>query len=329
MGFDIAYHALSKQDLEETIIPYLCGKVKSIDDFAEKIARVRRNRFITSQFASELYKIYEEKQTSFSPIIRSLNSTLSFDPELHIWGRPFLVLENKSDKMINVIQEYCGAISDKQVIDIVRDQVNLIGSKFFKDLNQEVVIGNGLPSHDILKQTYIEELEQTRAIFQCYINQTSYKSGNGEEYNPQSLISNPYYLLDSISMSYPAWMDRGLVCPSSLFKKINVALPDYARNSQILYESLDDTYKLEEIGIMEENYTLGIAIQPEDIQKFIHFYESYEKELKTILRQEEFSKKEIQRILQKTKECLYYCKITNNIFVESTDIFSGIYGNLT
>lgn len=328
MGYDIAYHALDKKDLEEKMVPYIFGERVKINDLAEKIARVRRNRFIANQFASELYKMASEKPPFLHRIISKLNPWHKFDPEIHIWGRPFLVLETDRDKVTQVVKQYYDASTDEQVSYIIKTQVNLIKANLFDDIEKKVKIDDGLSSHGVLKKNYEKKMEQLKKVFDCFVNKTPYIDANNQEFDPLTVISNPYYLLDVVGMGYSAWMDRGLNCPSSLFQRIGVEIPDYVKNPQILYQSIDNIYKLKKIGLMECNYSLGIVVLPENINEFLSFFEQHKGKIRSELLIEGFSKDNITVIFQKIEECLHYCSENKNIFVESTDIFSGMMGDI-
>ena len=136
-------------------------------------------------------------------------------------------------------------------------------------------------------------------------------------------------MLDFVAFGSPAWMDRGLINPSSLILNLNIEMPPYIKPSCYLLGSLKDRLDINCEIPFNSNYSLGMVVFPENIEEFKNFFLNYDEKFSSYLIKNGFSKNNANLCLKKIHEAIMYACQRKQIFVESTDIFSGPMGIVT
>lgn len=324
MSFDIAYHAINKGFLENELLPYFFGEKDNIDNILFRFAKIRQNRFIANYFSESILKKLNNNESEINLLT---NNKVKFDPWLHIWGRPFLVVETEQDDIGKIINSYCNANNHKELLSIIVGQIKLLGDNLYDSRDFDACL-ESMPTLEKLVQHYKDNfIPVLKGLFAAAVNQKEYISDAGEKFDPKIILSNPFILIEFIHMGFPAWMDNGLVCPSQLIVNAGLELPHYIKNPVwLLGSKVIERLGLDEGDIMPENYSLGIIVDHENISDFIKFCHQHRDKFKATLSEQGLNEQEAELTLKKINEALYYCLKNQCIFVESTDIFSGFNG---
>ncbi len=326
MGYDIAYHTINIDILTKEIIPYILGHTDDIESFLQKCYQIENNRFIANTIGLKVDKLLK-------------NSTKSFDSSLYIFGRPFFVTEDDLEKMTFAIDQYLSVNCQ----EVITSQLNNLGIQFSEVQLTEEDLKNK-PSYDGVSKINKDLLDKIKLAIE-FLKQTENKILCGKEgdtilkfseedddsLNMTHFLKKPFILIDVISSATPAWMDRGLVNPSTLIEETNLEFPPYVKSASYL---LKDVAKMLEFDTsktpqaLEENFDLGMVIYPEDISEFVIFFKKHYSIFFNYLIDQEIRSEDAALNLRKAEEALYYAKAKNLAFIESTEIFSCFAGRV-
>lgn len=336
MGFDIGYHTIKKEYFFNDLIPYCLGEKENLDDLISDIARVRRNRFIANHFGEiVIQKSRAEPTGFFKKCISKITSPKqkTFNPDLYAWGRPFLVLEDTSSKVTEVIKKYCSATKDQDVLSIVESQLKLIAPDFYElNLTAGMTYSDSASKEKELTESLKNHASEFKKIVQMSLNgEKDYIDLNNQRHNMKNaLASIPFQFVELLSGGCPAWMDRGLINPTSLVSDLGLQTPNYIKPASTLLGDLKKKLHLHNSArSISENYSLGAVVLPENIKEFVEFFNAHYAQFKYFLiKEHSYKREDADLVLQKINETLAYFLHMNMMFIESTDIFSPFEGQI-
>src|SRR5262245_63308057 len=144
MGYDISYHPVDVAFLRDRVAPYVRGK-GNLDDVIPDMGRIEKVRGRAGAWALKVVDIYHkevQRQRDAEEFARSAaRSAVAgksvarpkkvparplpgwFDPDLHVWGRPFFITARTPEEVSDRIDRYCAAGSDAEVDALAREEV--------------------------------------------------------------------------------------------------------------------------------------------------------------------------------------------------------------
>jgi len=350
MGFDIGYHAVSREDIVATF-DYIFGKKASLP-YLEKAVITARSRHIANawglgihQYKQDiLYKAMdlakEEAQSKKPNFLGRLmgkkapepefpkidyNTYIGeFDTDLHLWGRPFLITQ--SDRINKLIEQYLVA-NEHQSKELAQRQIDLLKPSLHLKIEPDK---QPLPDLDEFRNIASWKMDILKKCVEVYPEKV--EGRDGERYNSADVLNSSmnFYVLENVSLAHPTWMDRGYVWPSYLLENIGIH-PDYFNSFSELYplkSHLPSEVSIRNEKTITENYMVGAVVMPKDIGRFKSDLRNAQN---TILKQatKEGWDFHCRQALQKIEECLDYAQNHKLCFVESSDIYSGPMGIMT
>ena len=328
MAYDVAYHVFDRKLLTHQIVPFLMGEIPSIQPIITRLSEVRINRFIANQYAGKIVATLTELAQDDSIDGRASLKKLAedFDPFWYIWGRPFFVTETDDKKIVEIIDQYLQA-NPGSVEAIIKNQMNNIHpllSKHIKVSDEDLA---ECPSLDELKQTLTNDANLIKKVVYAALHQQPFISDDGKEYDPKRQLNNPFILLELLALGLPAWMDRGLINPSELIINSGLEMPAFARSASCLLHPLDEMLMLDDSQILFPcNYSLGMVVLPENVEEFRDYFQQNNSHFYSYLIGQQCEPYDANLILKKINEAIMYACQKKFLFVESTEIFSGIMG---
>lgn len=368
MGYDIGFHAIKKSDID-----YLCKHIAGKEeptDFFHRAVTASQSRSVANawglalkNYESHLYQSERNKikgdaersqpgffgklfgRKALKPDYSKIDNKKhigNFDSQIHVWGRPFFIYD---DKDINsIINQYL--LADTETAELLaQKQLNAMREGLHTDItpnyedisNCDDISNEILWKIDLFKDAYRKLGTNELVCINKEQNTNDSKSDlqfegvtqAPNEIEPEELFRSDFFfcLIESASRPQPTWMDRGYVWPSRLLSEIGVNLP-YAKTA----ESLID-YSLLNISHLQfnldttinENYSIGAIISPADMEKFqADLYNNTEKIMAKA--NEEGWLEQCVFTLAKLFDCIDYCRNHSCYFVESSDIYSAPMG---
>ena len=331
MGYDVAYHAINRNVILNELIPYCLGKISNIEDLVNSIARIKRSRHIANEYAKILLNHHKCPPPRnligkiFSKNLLCKNKE-SFNSDLYIWGRPFLVLEEEQQNVFDVIDRYMLARSDKELAEVIQSQFAKNYAGLYKKIDHNSLF-SAAPSAESVCDEKEKLLNELKKLFQAAAGNFDYTDIEGNKCNPAEILENPFYIIEFLSSGYPAWMDRGQVTPSFLLGAIGLDVPEYVYSTAALLGNHIDLLKGREGSVFPENFSLGIVVFYENLEEFMVLIDENKSSIISFLTDnEKYPKECAELVFKKIEESIKYCIHSKSNFVESTDIFSGFLG---
>lgn len=357
MPINISYHALSYEDLTKEYLPFLMNKKDDVDSLIRKFIRVQRNRWIANIFGLRLLGLTCDERFIKEPVVvgadpfkgyfkdksRPEFSNIPYrnheiQPELFVWGRPFLMTEMDPKLQADVINSYLNAADDLTVLKIIESQVNKVAPGLYKAIHvlgdyREVLHEAQLDDHEVLFTQMKSLADEHRRFIDCATNKKTFIDNDGYELESNDLckiLSNPFRFIQFLSVGSPAWVDRGFLHCSTFSEIAGVSLPSYVKDSSLLLGELKENLLIDNSDDDFAEHELGKVIFPEHVDSFllylqknkVNFEMGLEKQVNLI------RKCNYELAFLKLHEALEYCQKTRRIFVESADIFGGHEGAL-
>jgi hypothetical protein len=152
-GF-VSFHPVDISFFDDLVAPLVAGGKVNPETFLHRATRIRQTGWTARGFAlavSELAASAEApaadpgaspwkrlranlERMDYRPDEKARRAARAFDPDLHLDGRPFFVLEGSAEKVGSVVAAYVAAESDGAVQKIARAQVALIDAELAPDL---------------------------------------------------------------------------------------------------------------------------------------------------------------------------------------------------
>lgn len=348
MGYDIGYHAVSEQDIRGAF-DFIFDKTKEIP-YLDRAITASRSRFVanswglgithySSRIMDEIYTKAEEIAKSQAPgfIGRLMGKKApkpnyptidmsehigDFDSHVHLWGRPFLIIQD--NQLVEIIDRYLQANWEESA-ELARQQISLLNSKI---LGNVIPDNKPIPDLETLKQQATWKMEILKECVQAFPN--AVKDREGQEHSSVDLLNSNlnFYVLENVSLASATWMDRGLVWPSHLLAEIGIH-PTYFKPFSEFYplrEALPEKAEIRQEKAISENWMVGAMIQRENLDQFkldINKPEIIDKA------KSEGWEPHCKAAIKKINECIDYAKHKNLCFVESSDVYSGPMGVIT
>ena len=332
MGFDVSSHPVDAGLIQKRLLPYLRGEGQ-IDDLVADAVRLARVRFRANAWGLGLLAHISPK-ASGRPGQRSKRlkpapgvEAGAFDPDLHLWGRPFFVAA-PPELVGPTIDRYLAA-GPGEVDGIAREQLDYLHPDL-KDRVEPDTDGH-LPESDAdIAAGILQELDLLRSAYPRIADGRPVKMPDGEQADPEDLFlfHMPLAVVAFAAQLLPGWMGRGHVWPTSLAGEAGLDAEGLFEPAGFLFEPL-----LGSIGGWEEafsptitqNYTLGGAVRAANVPALRAWWQAHRDPLIAPFVADGEAHLGLVSY-QKTLEAVQDAERRNVAFVEATEVYSGFMG---
>ncbi|MGA4541523.1 hypothetical protein ACPA54_16185 [Uniformispora flossi] len=320
MGFDTSFHPVDLDIVQERVLPYIAGQGDdgSLDDLADHAVRLRRVRFDAKQWALGAIDAADELGVS------------AFDTRLHVWGRPFFIVADEPDDVVEAYMRYADATAD-DVPAIARDMLGRL-SPALADAVKPSTDGT-LPGEAALKAELTWRLRLLRACGKALRSGggTVRDPDTGREHDPAELMRRevPFSVLEFAAAIDPGWMSRGYSWPTRVCEAaevdagaFDVPLPLFAPLARVFPD-------LRWFGAptIVENYMVGGLVRPEAVRETRALLAARRAELLAPAEADGWGAG-LAVDLRKVDEAFAYAEARGFAFCEATEIYSGFGGSL-
>ena len=338
MGFDVSYHPVDRSVIIDRLIPYLRGE-GNIDDLVERAVRVSQVRYRANAWGAKLLKLQEADSTpeqagadSFRgpPKARKPEGPLAaFQPDLHLWGRPFLITVANPLEVSEAIDEYLAAdeagtdaIAARMVEHLAPGMADRARPADDDYLSVKV-------TSDLHEQAR-RPLDELRDVYKaCREGQTI--TIEDEEVDAQETFigSAPLALLAFYSNLQPGWMARGYVWPTQLLACVGVRFKLFETPVHLIQPLVDEIPSMATSlhNTITENYMVGGYIRAENVRAWREGLEwASGRILGAAVKEDDAD--HCQIVLQKLTEAVADAERRGYAFVEATEVYSGPLGHI-
>ena len=333
MGFDVSSHPVDVALVQSRLLPYLRGQgtPRDLDDLVAAAVRHARVRHRANAWGLGLVALHTTDEATQKANRKARTPTPpavpeTFDPDLHVWGRPYFVTAPAAE-VSAVLDRYLAA-TPAQADAVAMEQLHLLHPNL-PNLVQPDAEGV-LPDDEALARGLREDLEVLRGAYPHLASGRPVKLPDGEATDPEDLFlfTMPLSVLTFAAHLNPGWMARGHVWFTQYLGDAKLDADGLVESAASLFEPLLNT-----IGGWEEafeptitqNYTLGGYVRPANVPAFRRYWEAHRAELLAPLTDE--GEADYGAVCyQKIHEALLDAERRKFGFVEATEVYSGFLG---
>jgi hypothetical protein len=145
----VSFHPIDLAFFDALIAPLVLGRKVNPEEFLQRAPILRRNGWAARRFAVAIAELAAGAEAptadpaaspwrrlranleriDFRPDAMASKAARGFDPELHLDGRPFFIVENSTEKVVSQVEAYAAAESESAVERIARSQVALLDAE--------------------------------------------------------------------------------------------------------------------------------------------------------------------------------------------------------
>jgi len=144
----LSFHAVDLDFFDRVIGPLTIGEKVNPDEFLDAALRVRKADWHVKRYRRALERLLELLEPPPPPeggVWHKLRSRLErldykpdptallvagqVEPDLHLYGRPFLIFEKSTDRVSDIVDEYSGASGDASLDALVLEQLLRIDAR--------------------------------------------------------------------------------------------------------------------------------------------------------------------------------------------------------
>jgi hypothetical protein len=238
MGYDASHHPVDEGLVRERVLPWLAGR-GAIDDLEREAIRIEQVRHRAKAWA-----------------LAAVRLDHALDSQLHVWGRPFLIVGDEAEGVSAAIDEYLAA-TPATVDAIARRHL----ARADPSLPGRVPTPNAWLDVAAARSAVMGIPELLRRAMACHATGQDIELPGGDLSDPAVLLSReiPLRVLQFAARFRPGWMDRGRVWATARFEAIGVSCDDLFEPSAALFGELTRFPGLEPFidSTITENYMVG------------------------------------------------------------------------
>jgi hypothetical protein len=224
-----------------------------------------------------------------------------FQPEIHLWGRPFLIYTSHPEGVARKIAEFYGAKNESEVLRLYLEELKKFSEPAY--WKRSVFLCPKKKEPDLGLSRVVKNLHQTY---------------NARQY---SVLAEDlgFILAQILGYAYPYWyMDSYGI---SFLEGLEVS--GWNRNSRgqvALFQAFPETagYLPQRLA---RNLTAGIYLDPAEVRGLLKILISGQSDLVDKIEQKQFSKEDALSYTQKIMEALTYAAGHGFGLMEATDVF--------
>ena len=310
MGYDTSYHPLDLSLVADRLLPYLAGHGAddALDDLVARAVAIRKTRFRAKAWALGAHRVARD------------DDALPWEPHLHLWGRPFLLVADTPERLAEDLRRY---------LDTRHDQVDALAREMLGRLDPalpdrvEPDRDGRLPGDEVLADSLATPLRLLRAAgVAVRAGRRTVRHPDGREFEAAPLFVQevPFHLLRFAAALLPGWMSRGHTWPTRLLADAGLPATGFTASTALtalLREEFPDLDWPVPDATIVGNYMVG-GLVPAERVGVAHGHLSRHRDAL------DGDPLEVRKLL----EALAVAACLGTGFVEATEVYSGMTGEL-
>ena len=318
MGFDTSFHAVDTTLVQSRLLPYLAGQGSDhdLDDLIGRAVALRRVRFRAKAWA--LGALQAAKELGIE----------EFDTDLLVWGRPFFVVADGPERVVDGVARYLVTPLDG-VDALAREMAARLDPRLAAAMEPDQ--SGKLPDDEELADQIGWRMRLLRA------SGAAVRSGDGtvrdgaSEHDPVQLLRRevPFSVLEFAAALTPGWMSRGYTWPTALCVAAGVPAPGFGEPSPLFAPLRAEFPGIDWFSepTITENYMVGGYVAAADVPAARAGLTGQREALLAPPRGEGWEEYCLAN-LGKIDEAMALATHLEFAFCEATEIYSGFEGNL-
>ncbi len=315
MAFDVSFHPVPEDLLQERIWPWILGQVprEAISDLLQRAVRIAKVRFRAHSWGLGTLNVGSRAK--------------GFVPHLHVWGRPFFITVRGSEAIAAAIDRYLEATPqgvDAIALEMLEELAPGLSSKVVPAgsgrLPEEPELRKGIRWRMDLMRDAVEALRAGRATVMegVHVHQAAPLLGR------ELMLT----VLQFAAQLRPGWMTRGYIWPSRLLAEQGGAIA-FSENLQLVApvrQALPDVPWKGAATILD-NAMVGGMLPPGTVHQLRSELAAH-RETWLMQADREGWREGMALDLQKIDEASADAQQRGLAFAEATEVYSGLEGVL-
>lgn len=290
----VSFHPVDLAFFDELIAPLVAGGKVNPEEFLKRATRIRQTGWLAHGFALAIQELAASAEApaadpkaspwqrlranmekiDYRPDESARKAARAFDPDLHLDGRPFLILEGSAEKVGNAVDAYVAAGSDGEVDKITRAQLALIDAELSRELAPAEI---GDLSSDL---GYRGDLLNTlKKIYELAHLAREGRTWGDNETTPrpasQALPDElPVRAVTLHARAYPFWVARDVDGLETICRAAGVRAPDCLSPAWRIFAEACEAYPAlkESLGLeLRRPKDVGAFVAPGEISQLLLF----------------------------------------------------------
>lgn len=290
----VSFHPVDLQFFDELISPLVAGSKVNPDEFLKRATRNRQTAWVARGFAlamDELAASLEPpepdpgaspwkrlranlEKMDYRPDKKAVLAARAFDPDLHLDGRPYFILEGSAEKVANAVDAYVAALSDGDAGKVARSQLALLDPELADELTPTEF---GDLSSDLgYRGDLLGTLKKLHEMAQLAREGRTWADTDGQP-RPASLAVSeelPWRAVALHARAYPFWIARDVDGLETICRAAGVRAPDCLSPAWRVYAAACEEYPAlkESLGLeLTRAKDVGAFVAPGEVPHLVQF----------------------------------------------------------
>jgi hypothetical protein len=313
VGYDISYHPVDVTFLHDRVFPFVQGR-RTLDDLHPQALRITKVRFRANAWGGGVLRL-------------RTHAPAAFDPDLHVWGRPFFITVESPEEVSDAIDRYLAA-DEGQVDAIATDMLRQFDPALPGHVSPDPK--GRLPDDVSILRGLFWKLDLFREAYAAVKSGRKTVEHKGKKLDAASLFATDFPLAALAFAAHfrPGWMSRGYGWPSQLLQEAGVRSNPF-RAARPLFEPL--LAELPQIAknlrpTIVENYVVGGFVPAGEVAALQSTFTNALPGIQAYARKLNAPPEAFDNDYRKIHEALHDARRRNLAFVEATEVYSGVFG---
>jgi hypothetical protein len=336
----ISFHPVDLVFFDEMISRLLAGEKTNPEGFIDAALRMRRAAHTAQRYKDALETalenleppppptegtVWEKVRARLErfdykpdPVVRLIVGKI--EPELHLYGRPFLVTEGSADRVAAITDEYLDARDVASVEALVIEQLVRVDPRLAKELAP--VDGPELASDLAYRAELLRELKEFYDLALAARRQEQWGPLGGGKRSAVEVLETelPWRALRAYSRAVPYWVARDVDGLDTICRAADVSPPDSLVPARRLFaDACEEFPGLRETLQVELQGPVGAYVAPSDVSEVLSFLnQEGSRIIQAASRHGEGTA--CATLLRKIRECAHYAERNGTGYVEAHDV---------
>ena len=347
MGFDISYHAVDVDFIQQRLLSYVMGQ-GDIDELLETAVRVSTTRFRANAWGlgamkacnpprqapvgpkkpGLLARFFGKSAPAAEPQTPATEPPCKFESDLYVWGRPFFITSQDPQEVSETIDRYLNAAASDIVDQIAREMLAGLAPSLVDTVQPDMT--GTIPPDDAVKEDTRSQLDQLHGAYEAIATGQKVSAPGGEQVAPDEFLAQfvPLTILSLASLFRPGWMARGHVWPTEMLKKAGLDVGAFFEPAGAIFQPLLEraptvTRFLE--PTITSNYTVGGFVPADKVASLKQCIQDNREKILAPAAAEDWGDYAAV-CLDKILETLHDAERRKMAFIEASEVYSAPMG---
>jgi len=341
MQSTVSFHAVDLDFFDNTIEPLIAGQKINPESYIDEALRLFaagwRAQGYRAAFELQLELLQPPppsedgtmwdklrgrlERLDFKPAPLSRLVGEHIDPELHIYGRPFLITEGSADRVAATLDEYRTTQGDQRIDALILEQLLRLDKELGKQLEAEQL--SDPPNDMTYRAELLAALEQIFELAHAARRDDSWAGSAGREPARQALLRElPWRAVQAHARIHPFWIARDVDGLATVCSAAGIAPPEVlVPPRRLLAAACEEFEGLRESLAVElaTSPCVGAYVPPADVPELLEFLQSNGSKIIRVATQHGEGAT-CSTLLRKIRECATYAQKQQRGYLEAGGI---------